>query len=515
MGSIDWVAIGLLIAVAIAWWVFWGPASRRPQPSATTAAPKREPVLSELGRAIRSGDVDEVRRLLDDDADPNEAAWDDMPALFAAVASWNGDDRIVRLVLARGADRRHVDPNVGSALMLALTRNAHSLAHLLLDEGVPLRATNDGGATALHMAAFTGDAGMVLCLIDRGVPIDVRSFPQGTPLRAAADAGRREVVELLMARGADPEAVDVFGKTPADYALANGHEEIVRLLDRASKRGVVAPPPLPRRGGPASIRGIVWERGDASIHGAVHALDQGIELVEQASSSLEAPSSVRALRRAIPNLASSASLRDLHDPREPIGEVGFRLWTYEGIEPRATVAPKPETRALVGAFAKRPYSLAGWSDVARELAEELDEDAIDDVLAVMTDPPEGPSYLTAWDFWFRAQIAAALIVSHVGSTPWPESKRRSRLLDLTRGPCDWANGAAMIALLDVATREPRTKDEIREALLALTTIEMTPPRYQHVMTPAALVLLELGGLDAETCAALDEFVHPRDDDEPE
>jgi hypothetical protein len=314
-------------------------------------------------------------------------------------------------------------------------------------------------------------------------------------------------------RGADPEAVDVFDKTPADYALAKGHGEIVQLLDRASKRGVVAPPPVPRRGGPASIRGLVWARGDASIVVAKHALEQGVRIVEQACSSLEAPAVLFSLRREMgPELRISAPLREPHDAREPIGEVSFRLWRYEGLEPRATVTPKPETRTLVGALARRPYSLAAWSDVARELAEDLDEDAIDDVLAVMTDPPEGPSYLTPWDFWFRAQLAAAVLVAHIGQRPWPESKRRARLLDLTRGPCDWANAAAIVALLDVATREPEAKLEIRDALLALTTIEMTPPRYQHVMKPAALVLLELGGLDTKTTAALDALIHPSEHD---
>ena len=97
--------------------------------------------------------------------------------------------------------------------------------------------------------------------------------------------------------------------------------------------------------------------------------------------------------------------------------------------------------------------------------------------------------------------------------PGRESNRQARLLDLTRGPADWANAAAMVALFDVATREPATRAEIREALLALTRIEMTPPRYQHVMRPAALVLRELGDLDRETARALDELIHPPEDDE--
>jgi hypothetical protein len=516
MGSIDWVAIGLLIAVGIAWWVFWKPATKPTQPVASAPARAHVPVHSELGRAIAARDHDAVKRLLDDDADPNEAARDDLPALFAAVAAFEGDDRTVRLLIARGANVEHVSKELGSALSLALTRNAHDLAHLLIDQGVPLDAVNEGGATALHMAAFRGDVGMVSLLVDRGIPVDVRSFLHGTPLRAASEAGHLEVVELLLSRGADPEPVDVLDALPSDYALRNGHHDIVHTLDRASKRGNASATPRvrPRKSGPASSRAIVWGRGDASITVVSDSVRRGIQMMDVACSSIEAPSATLAIQRAVSGLAVSALAGDAHDPREPIGEVSFRLWTYEGIEPKATITPKPETRALVGAFAKRPYSLAGWSDVAKELAEDLDEDAIDDVLAVMTDPPEGPSYLTAWDFWFRAQIAAALLVSHIGKTPWPESKRRARLFDLTRGPCDWANGAAMIALLDVATREPRTKPEIREALLALTKIEMTPPRYQHVMQPAALILRELGDLDAATTADLDELIHPPDGEAP-
>ncbi len=514
MGSIDWVAVGLVIAVAIAWWLFWGPASKRTAPVALTPAAPHVPVSSELGRAIAARDHDAVKRLLDEGADPNEAARDDLPALFAAVAAFEGDDRAVRLLIARGARVGHVSREMGSALSLALTRNAHAIAHVLIDEGVPLDTVNDGGATALHMAAFRGDVGMVSLLVDRGIPVDARSFMHGTPLRAASEAGHLEVVKLLLARGADPEPVDVFDSVPADYALKQGHHEIVHTLDRASKRGSATPRLRPRMAGPASIRKILWARGDASIVVVSDGVRRGMQMMDVACSSIEAPSAVFSIWRAVPGLAVSGPADETNDPREPIGEVAFRLWTYEGIEPKAAVTPKRETRALVGRFAKRPYSLDAWSDVAKELAEDLDEDAIDDLLAVMTDPPEGPAYLAAWDFWFRTQIAAALLVSHVGTTPWAESKRRERLLDLTRGPCDWANGAAMIALLDVTRREPQTKDEIREALLALTTIEMTAPRYQHVMKPAALVLRELGGLDGAATERLDALIHPPDDDAP-
>lgn len=523
MGTVlDLVLLALVVA-ALVWW--WGVRGRAAQPRGeqqarprrdeqAVARPSRPPVLSSLGEAIRAGDLERVTQLLDEDADPNEAAWNDMPALFAAVAAYQDDDRIVRLLLARGADRAHVVPEVGSVLAFTFSRKAHALAHLFIDEGVPLDLTNDGGATALHMAAYVGDAGMVALLIDRGIPVDARSFLQGTPLRAAAEAGHREVVELLLARGADPEPVDAFGKVAAEYAMENDRGDIVELLDRASKQSADEPPPVPPEGGPGSIRHFVWERGDASIRGAASAIERGARVTRQACSSLEAPAVLLSLRRVMgPELTISTSLRENHDAREPIGEVAFRLWTYEGLEPRATITPKPETRALVGAFASRPYSLDAWSAVAKELAADLDEDAIDDVLAVMTDPPEGPPYLTAWDFWFRAQIAAALLVSHVGATPWGESRRRARLLDLTRGPADWANSAAIIALFDVARRDPSTSDDIRDGLLALTRLEMTPPRYQHVMRPAALVLRELGGLDADTVRELDELIHPPIDDE--
>lgn len=514
MPLFEWVGVAVLVVLAIVLAGWWATRRATPAPPAVQERPRPEPVLSDLGAAIRAGDLEHVTRLLDEDADPNEAAWNDMPALFAAVAAYQSDDRIARLLLARGADRTHVVREIGSVLAFTFAKNAHALAHLFVDEGVPLDLTNDGGATALHMAAYVGDAGMVALLIDRGIPIDAKSFLHGTPLRAAAEGGHREVVELLLARGADPEPVDAFGKVPADYALANDRGDIVPLLDRAPERGAVEPPPVPREGGPGSIRRFIWERGDASIRGAAMAIARGARITKQACSSLEAPSVLLSIRRVMgPELTISTSLREPHDPREPIGQVAFRLWTYEGLEPRATIAPKPATRALVGAFALRPYALDAWSDVASELAASLDEDAIDDVLAVMADPPEGPPYLTAWDFWFRAQIAAALIVSHVGTKPWGESKRRARLLDLTRGPADWGNAAAMVALFDVATREPETRAEIREALLALTRIEMTPPRYQHVMRPAALVLRELGDLDRETARALDELIHPPMDDE--
>lgn len=136
--------------------------------------------------AAASGSVDRLRELLDDDADLVRAvATDGYTALH--LAAWIGHDKIVELLLARGADPRAVATN-GTDLepLNSAAAGGHTvIAHLLLDRGADVDAPQHGGITPLHSAAARNDLAMVT---------------------------------LLLGRGADPAAVTDDGRTAADFA---------------------------------------------------------------------------------------------------------------------------------------------------------------------------------------------------------------------------------------------------------------------------------------------------------
>lgn len=131
---------------------------------------------AELVTAIQAGDLDAIRRLLDDTPDlarvPLGGPFKTRTALHV-VADWPGyfpnGPQIVRLLLAAGAD-----PN----------------------------ARNPGEETPLHWAASSDDADVAAALIEGGADIEAPEGSIGAPLDNAIGYACWHVAALLVARGA-------------------------------------------------------------------------------------------------------------------------------------------------------------------------------------------------------------------------------------------------------------------------------------------------------------------------
>jgi uncharacterized protein len=141
--------------------------------------PEDDPRAAELVLAVRSGDVDSLRRFLADDPQLARAGLADrkggLRSLLHLVTDWpgyfpNGPD-VVRLVIEAGADP--------------------SFRH-------PVRCDE----TPLHWAASSDDVDVAAALIDGGADIDAAGGSIGTPLANAVGYGCWHVARLLAARGA-------------------------------------------------------------------------------------------------------------------------------------------------------------------------------------------------------------------------------------------------------------------------------------------------------------------------
>jgi len=145
---------------------------------------------TKLYRAVRSGSIKEVKKLLRDGADPDIADAHGLTPLHQA-AYW-GEYEIIDLLLKAGAN---------------------------------VNAENNGkGWTPLHSAAVSGG---------------MRS--------------RKEVIELLLGAGAKDAAKDKHGWTPGDYMMlweenAAAAEKLKQFL--AIPKGLAPPKGLPRVPGP-------------------------------------------------------------------------------------------------------------------------------------------------------------------------------------------------------------------------------------------------------------------------
>ena len=142
-----------------------------------------------LIEAVRTGNVEQVRALLGDGADPNTPA-----------------------------------TNGSTALQWAAHREDVRAAELLVRAGARPEVANRYGATALLEAATTGNAAMLRVLLDAGADPNT-AMPEGeTPLMRAARAGRADAVELLLASGAEADAREEWrGQTALMWATVEGH----------------------------------------------------------------------------------------------------------------------------------------------------------------------------------------------------------------------------------------------------------------------------------------------------
>lgn len=101
---------------------------------------------------------------------------------------------------------------------------------------------------------------------------------------------------------------------------------------------------------------------------------------------------------------------------------------------------------------------------AQRLAATLTSADVEGLLGVMVHPPALPEGRAAWDWVRQVQIAAALVLAYLDDG-WEGSARRTALSALIYGPMDWTGGAAIVALADLAVRDPGAGAEVEGTFL--------------------------------------------------
>jgi ankyrin repeat protein len=180
-------------------------------------------MTNELFLAITSGDVETVRRLVDDD--PSLASAKDGSGLHVVLlALFNQQREAAEVLLA-------ADPELG-VLEAAGTGRADRLRELLDADPEARDVRTPEGFTPLGLAAFMGGADAVRVLLDHGAdPDDDADNQFGVrPVNAAAAAHDHETMRLLLEAGADPDAQQKGGFTPLHEAAHSDDVEMARLL---------------------------------------------------------------------------------------------------------------------------------------------------------------------------------------------------------------------------------------------------------------------------------------------
>ena len=183
---------------------------------------------SDIEAAVRKGDLDEVRQLIEAGTDINTTdETGATPLHWAADASHTA---IAELLISKGADVNATANDGFRPLHFAANAGSTAMAELLISEGAEINATENVGLGALHIAAYAGHATMAELLIGKGADIDARAMNETTPLHFAAYEGHTAIAELLITNGADVNAGNEGGITPLHMAAAMDNTAIAELL---------------------------------------------------------------------------------------------------------------------------------------------------------------------------------------------------------------------------------------------------------------------------------------------
>jgi ankyrin repeat protein len=261
-----------------------------PATNAAAARPRNPALVPVFFEAVKAGDFPAVRNLLGEDpalVNDKDAVYEATPLHWAAL---RGNEAIVALLLAEGADSEARNKDGETAYEVARRGRKPELTRLLAPTtGLPgfLEAVKRGdlagvqrlvaeqpglvnerdsafGATGLHWAALRGHAPVAQLLLERGANPQARNKEGETPLQVAERAKKQEVVQVLRGTGTRPAASGAtasdlieaakrgdlprvrtllaadasllavtdreFGATPLHWAALKGHASVVQFL---------------------------------------------------------------------------------------------------------------------------------------------------------------------------------------------------------------------------------------------------------------------------------------------
>jgi len=219
----------------------------------TAAVSPETETTSSLHEAIVAGDIDEIKRLIDEGADVNAKDESGYTALYYAI--WNEDKALIELLVSKGADVNLTAEEDYPPLYYAVMNNDFDSVELLLAKGAKFDVKTFDGSTifyhaawmgnreivkffvtkgadvsTFHLAACIGDLDRVKNFIEQGTAIDTKDEHDWTALHWAASMGDVETSDFLIAKGADVQARMPYGSTPLHQAALSGNLKLIELL---------------------------------------------------------------------------------------------------------------------------------------------------------------------------------------------------------------------------------------------------------------------------------------------
>ncbi|XRM37598.1 hypothetical protein ABZX51_001062 [Aspergillus tubingensis] len=190
-----------------------------------------------LYELVANQEFEATRRLLDNGADA-DLGIKSSGITPLGISAGQGDERITRLLLDRGAKIDRQDRQGFSVLHLAVRQNQLAIVRLLLDRGGYIDNVAGDGRTPLTHASADDQKEMVELLLNYGARVNVQDDCGCTPLTLAVyNYASVDIIRLLLDNGADIYQTDNNGANAFDEARQRNRLDVLALLEAASKTG--------------------------------------------------------------------------------------------------------------------------------------------------------------------------------------------------------------------------------------------------------------------------------------
>uniref|UniRef100_A0A8D2PHG9 K Homology domain-containing protein n=1 Tax=Zosterops lateralis melanops TaxID=1220523 RepID=A0A8D2PHG9_ZOSLA len=183
-----------------------------------------------LAEACSDGDVNAVRKLLDEGRSVNEHTEEGESLLCLACSAGYYELAQVLLAMHANVEDRGNKGDI-TPLMAAASGGYVDIVKLLLVHGADVNAQSSTGNTALTYACAGGFVDVVKVLLKAGANIEDHNENGHTPLMEAASAGHVEVARVLLEYGAGINThSNEFKESALTLACYKGHLDMVRFL---------------------------------------------------------------------------------------------------------------------------------------------------------------------------------------------------------------------------------------------------------------------------------------------
>ena len=146
------------------------------------------------------------------------------------AASLGGHEKIVQILLDKGADVNAQGGEYGNALQAASYEGRNQVVQMLLDKGADVNAQGGEYGNALYAASYGGHDQVVQMLLNHNAIVNRKDTQGRTAFHLASAGGWMNIVEILSSFGSDPTAIDTQGRNCLHHAASKGSIEILNWL---------------------------------------------------------------------------------------------------------------------------------------------------------------------------------------------------------------------------------------------------------------------------------------------